>query len=150
MWWFPTMITSTALLFSHYLLYYRHYILSHYTFSLRLQSCCQRSSHIFVHLSLKYDSSYSRHVLPYTERWWLISYPPSSVAMSSPPTIYLWWMASRWNRGSSEGITNVTRFSHMTNGVHFNTLGFNTFKPYKHNIPLVEIHSCVKGSIFLI
>lgn len=47
---------SIALLFSHYLLYYRHYIFSHYTFSLRLQSFCQRNSRIFGRLSLKYDS----------------------------------------------------------------------------------------------
>lgn len=52
-----------------------------------------------------------------TERWWLIWYPPSSFAMSSPPTILSWWMASCWNTGSLEGITNVTGFKRMTNGL---------------------------------
>lgn len=74
---------------------------------------------------------------------------PQSVATSSTPTIFLWWMASRWNTGSSEGITNVTRFNHMTNGPHFNTLRCIPFKPYKHNILsqfciFVEILSCFK------
>lgn len=40
------MTTSIASPFSHYLLHYRHYVLSHYIPSLRPQSFCQRSSRI--------------------------------------------------------------------------------------------------------
>lgn len=75
-------------------------------------------------------------VFCFTERWWLIWHLPSCVAMSSPLTIFSWWMASRWNTGSSEGITNVTGFNHLTNGFHFNSLRSITFRPYKHNILL--------------
>lgn len=42
------MIASIAPLFSHYLQYYRYYILSHYMLSLYLQLFCQTSGHSFT------------------------------------------------------------------------------------------------------
>lgn len=114
-----------APLFSHYWLYYCHYIFSHYVLSLHPQSFCQRNIRILHQcmsqmeirlLVFAWCSALHKEVVTN-----LIS---SLVCCNEFTThhFFSWWMASKLEAGSLEGITNVAEFNHVTNGLCFSTL----------------------------